>query len=237
MSGLSNILNLLAGQAPQFLLFLGLAAVVLLLAAVAQRLEGSAFPRYFGRLHPLLAVSLVALVGLAVWGYLLPAGLAVYRAGNLAGLLLGLGLALPFATVMILVDRRAPFPPDLNVLPPAGYFFYPVVGFVVEVLFHLLPFAALYALLGFLPGIAPDLRLGLSIAVSALLEPLFQLALGTDHNTRPVLALMVLFLFFFNLTQLGLFVRYDFASMYALRLGYYLLWHILWGQRRLGLLF
>jgi hypothetical protein len=40
-----------------------------------------------------------------------------------------------------------------------------------------------------------------------------------------------------NMVQLALFKRYDFVSMYAFRLMYYLLWHIAWGHARLGLLF
>jgi hypothetical protein len=229
--------SFLTSQTGQFLVFLGLSAAILLLAVLAHRLDAAAFPRFFGRLHPLLVVALVSLLGLGSFAFLLLAGFAVYRAGNLGGIFLALALAVPFAALMILVDRRWPFPLDINVAPPAGYAFYPVIGFVVEVLFHLLPFAVLFWVLGLFPGITAGLRLGLSVGLAALVEPLFQGIFGAGHNIPPVLAFMFLFLFVFNLVQLRLFVRYDFASMYTLRLGYYLLWHLLWGQVRLKVLF
>jgi hypothetical protein len=40
-----------------------------------------------------------------------------------------------------------------------------------------------------------------------------------------------------NVCQLAIFKRYDFMSMYALRLVYYGIWHIGWGAVRLELLF
>jgi hypothetical protein len=40
-----------------------------------------------------------------------------------------------------------------------------------------------------------------------------------------------------NLQQLRIFRRFDFTSMYAFRLLYYLFWHILWGNLRLVVLF
>ena len=42
-----------------------------------------------------------------------------------------------------------------------------------------------------------------------------------------------LHVFAFNLLQLYIFRRYDFASLYSLRLVYYLYWHILWSTLRL----
>ena len=40
-----------------------------------------------------------------------------------------------------------------------------------------------------------------------------------------------------QLAQLLIFKKYDFNSMYAFRLVYYLFWHIGWGHLRLRLLF
>jgi hypothetical protein len=40
-----------------------------------------------------------------------------------------------------------------------------------------------------------------------------------------------------NLAGLFLFRRFGFLPMYALRLFYYLIWHILWGYLRLSVLF
>jgi hypothetical protein len=48
---------------------------------------------------------------------------------------------------------------------------------------------------------------------------------------------MWIHLFVFNFLQMLVFKRYDFLKMYMFRLVYYLLWHIVWGSVRLGLLF
>jgi hypothetical protein len=40
-----------------------------------------------------------------------------------------------------------------------------------------------------------------------------------------------------NICQLHLFKRYDFVSMFAFRLAYYAVWHVVWGHVRLGVLF
>ena len=37
--------------------------------------------------------------------------------------------------------------------------------------------------------------------------------------------------------ELLIFKRYDFIAMYAFRLVYYLIWHIVWGYARLRSLF
>jgi hypothetical protein len=44
-------------------------------------------------------------------------------------------------------------------------------------------------------------------------------------------------IYVFNALQLYVFKRYDFLSMYAFRLVYYLHWHVVWGYMRLQLLF
>jgi hypothetical protein len=43
--------------------------------------------------------------------------------------------------------------------------------------------------------------------------------------------------FLFGLVQLCLLRRYGYLPMLWFRLGYYLLWHLLWGAARLELLF
>ena len=45
------------------------------------------------------------------------------------------------------------------------------------------------------------------------------------------------FVFVFTLAELDVFRRYDFISMYAFRLVFYLWWHIAWGDVRLRWLF
>ena len=57
----------------------------------------------------------------------------------------------------------------------------------------------------------------------ALLEPVFQTALGFSRPVSPwATGFVALHIFLLNLCQLAIFKRYDFVSMYAFRLMYYL---------------
>lgn len=72
----------------------------------------------------------------------------------------------------------------------------------------------------------------------ALLEPVYQ-AMWSASNQLPLWAAVyvVLHVFLINLSELIIFRRYDFISMYAFRLVYYLFWHIGRGYARLKILF
>ena len=69
----------------------------------------------------------------------------------------------------------------------------------------------------------------------SLIEPTYQIYM----DAYPVWAMIVVWmnLFSFNVLQLFVFTRYDFVSMYALRLVYYLFWHVIWGSLRLEIIF
>jgi hypothetical protein len=76
------------------------------------------------------------------------------------------------------------------------------------------------------------------ILLASLIEPVFQMRFGFSQISFSRTELYVgLHVFAINFLQLYIFRRYDFASMYSLRLVYYLYWHILWGALRLHLLF
>jgi hypothetical protein len=219
---LAKLWRLVVEQKLQYTVFLILSGIVIILTVVTYLSNPSLFQRFFG-----------------MFSFLLNDGqFVVYRQGNLNGLLLAIGLAVPFAAVMILVDRRAPFPADINVSFPYSLTFYPAIGYVVEILFHVLPFCLLYFILGALVGESSSIRLTwLIILIVVLIEPVFQVSLTAGQNSNGVIAYLGLHLFLINLVQLLLFRRYDFITMYSFRLSYYALWHILWGHLRLSLLF
>jgi len=236
---ISKLSRLLTEHTTQLIVFISLTVIVFILTGVAQSLDGTAFQKYFGRLQPLLAVAIVFVIGLLLFAFLLDDGqFAIYKSGNTRGILLAIALALPFGAVVILVDRLAPFPADINVPFPASAFFYPAIAYVVEIIFHILPFTLLYFALGFfLRGSSSERIIWFSILLVALLEPVFQVVFTSGQQSYWVSIYLVVNLFLFNLVQLLLFVRYDFVSMYAFRISYYIIWHIIWGHLRLGLLF
>jgi hypothetical protein len=137
---MAKLWSLISEQIFQYSVFLGLSVIIFILTGITYISNRASFAKYFGRINPLLAVFIVFIIGLILFTYLLDDGLfAVYRPGNYRGLLLAVVLALPFGAAIILVDRAAPFPIDTNVLYPDSLAFYPVMGYVVEIIFHILP--------------------------------------------------------------------------------------------------
>ena len=204
---------------------------VLALAALALSLAAPFLPRapfasYFGPLPAPVAMALVAGAGLiavarlerARWA---PAGwLPVPQALRLVAL--GALFALP----TLVLDIALPFPESINAPLPEALAFYPAIGVVAETVFHLLPFAAL--------SLGVRARPAAAIVLCALVEPAFQVAAGGGID--PQGAIMAAILFAFGLAQMQALHRHGFAAAFAMRIGYYLIWHIVWGAARLPLL-
>lgn len=197
------------------------------------------FQRFFGVIHPLLAIALVtAAGGLALKLLHARGGFEVFKAtARLRGVVLSAALATLFAVEVVVADHIIRFPADMNVPLPHALLFYPAIAYVAEIVFHALPLALLILFLGpLLKGLRRDRLVWLGIFLTALLEPTFQ----AGFEEEPISwagAYVWVHLYAFNLLQLYVFKRYDFASMYAFRLFYYLYWHIAWGFVRLQVLF
>jgi len=204
--------------------------------AIVSPFPGRPFQHYFGSINPLLAVVLVAVVGVVSLGVLQSRGwFAIVSPGrSRRGLAVAAGLATLFAVVVVPADLLIRFPRDLNVPLPQSLFFYPAIGYVVEIVFHALPLALLLLLLGrFWKQSNSNSLVWACIIVAAALEPILQVSLGSSGGPFSVAdGFVVLHVFAFNVAQMYVFRRYDFVSMYAFRLVYYLYWHIIWGTLR-----
>lgn len=215
---------------------LGVTALVAVALSVVQtHIDRSVFARYVGATNPvvvMIAVSALAFVSLA---YLRSHGSFEIVSGE--GVLSGLrftAVAVPlFAVAAIGADLLLRYPRDMNVPAPDAFFFYPAIGFLVEVCLHAVPLALLVALFT-QPGIPSDRTFWLLAIPVALLEAGFQAATATTAATAVFSGLQLLA---FGLVQLYVFRRFGFVSMYAFRLAYYSLWHIAWGALRLRWLF
>ncbi|WP_416838394.1 hypothetical protein [Haloferax sp. DFSO52] len=233
--------ELLARERRQFLLFGAVALVIVGCTGVLTAVSPQVFRPYFGGLNPVAVVLGVGILGTILVTLVLSRGwFAVYTPGPLRERLL-LAVVLPtlLAAGMALVDVLAVLPADINVLFPRSLLFYPTMGFVVEVLFHLLPLSLVFLAV---PSLAQEAtqsnRLWAVLVAVAVLEPAFQLQAGFSGDV-PLWASAYVGanVFAINLAQLYLFYRYDFLTMYAFRLVYYLGWHVVWGTVRLQVLF
>lgn len=235
----SDFVGVIYENPVQYFVFLAISIIILVLTAITNNSNRNSFRKYFGKIYPIVAVLSVILIGLFLFTFLLlDDQFAIFQSGNIQGILYASSLAVPFAVLMIFIDRKAPFPVDINVPYPDSLFFYPVMGFVVEILFHILPFCLIYFIGGVILGELSNLIIiWTGILVIALLEPIFQIVFTKGDNAKWVLAFMGILLFLFNVTQLLLFLQFDFITMYLFRLVYYILWHIIWGSLRVKFLF
>ena len=230
----------LSRERAQYLAIVALSIGVVGLTAILQSSDPLLFPRFIGRTHPLIAVPLVSALGVVLLSLLLSRGwFAIYKREQRRWLWRSSALGALFAPVTIALDLKVVFPADMNVLFPKSLLFYPAIGFVVEVVFHVLPLSILLFALTRISAISHQRATMIGSAIVSLLEPIYQTMSMAASSHYPVWAVVFLPLYItvFNLFQFLMFRRYDFIAMYAARLGYYLVWHVVWGEMRLQVLF
>ena len=227
-------------ESSQYLVLAGLALGIILLAGIISSLDTLYFRAYFGILNPFLTVLSICILGIILLSYLLSKGwFLIYKKENKKGLLISFTLASLLGLIMMIVDTIVILPKEMNVLFPYSLLFYPVMGFVVQIIFHVLPLTIL--LIIFTKTVKESSYahiLWFCILVVATIEPVYQILAGfTDTYSIWVTAYIAIHIFIINLFELMIFKRYDFVSMYLFRITYYLFWHIGWGYLRLKLLF
>ena len=213
-------------------------AALVLSAAIA--LPPAPFARFFGPVPHLPVLAAAALVGAMALAALTAQDWTLPRAAasRFRGPLAAMAMAAPCAGAAIAIDLAAPFPRDMNVPSPQGLLFYPAIGFLVEVVFHVVPVALVWSAgSALLRPAARDKLVWPCVVGVAVLEPLFQTANATEGAPMWVPVAVGLNVFVINVVQLAVFRRYGFAAMLAVRLVYYLLWHVVWGALRLAVMF
>lgn len=186
----------------------------------------------FGRVPATAAVLLVSATGIAALWFLVARGWFLVWGGWRRGVVFAALLSTALAAVVIGVDFSVGI--DIaNVPPPWSLAFYPVMALVVEMVFHALPLALLLAGSSVF-RLPKDVSIWIALAVVSLIEPAFQIADASGGGWL-VAAYVWLQVWAVNAAQLYVFRQFGFASMYLLRIVYYLHWHIAWGALRLTL--
>ena len=237
---MTTIKELISRERSQYPVFIGLSIGIVVLTGILYFTDNLLFQRFIGGINPLIAAFFIVLLGVISLSFLLSKGwFTIYKKENLKGLFRRSILAVLFALITILViDLNVPFPADMNILFPESLLFYPAIGFFVEILFHVLPLSIiLISLTSIFKNISHEKIIWFCILIVSLLEPVYQTIPMFSSSPLWAAVIVLLNLFLFNLSQLFIFKRYDFISMYSFRLAYYLIWHIVWGYMRLKLLF
>ena len=231
--------DLQLGRTWQFAAYFTLAPAALIFTIILLPSSAAHFRRFLGGVHPIVAVVAATVVGaVALWRLGSGHGFSLFIGRQtLRGMALSAALATALAVAIVVADSIIRYPQDMNVPLPQAWLFYPAIGFVAEIVFHIVPLALLLLLLSPLGGsIGGERVVWIGILLVAALEPTFHvlseakpLTWGSAYTWIHVFAIAFL--------QLYVFRRYDFVSMYSFRLVYYLYWHILWGVIRLQVLF
>ena len=231
--------NIVRQHDGQFRIFLAVSLSILVLTGILTVRDRTTYSGFFGSINPLLVVTFIIITGHLLMARLLATTtLRIYTEASKVRLLFIVVIPLVLCVGIVWVDAQGVFPQHLNVAFPHSLLFYPSMAYVVEILFHILPLTLVVVIINvvFRPRIQTTTML-ISMLVVALIEPIFQiLNFGREYPAWAIVYVGVNILVI-NCLQLWLFVKYDFVSMYAFRLMYYLLWHIIWGVLRLRWLF
>jgi hypothetical protein len=201
--------------------------------------SGAYFRRYFGETNAILVTIVASVVGAAALWVLRSSHEFVILKGRttLRGVALSAALATVLGVAIVVADFFIRYPEDTNVPVPQALLFYPAIGFVAEIVFHVLPLALLLLALNPLVGrLGRERVVWLGILLVAVLEPTFPVLFEGKAFTWGA-AYTWIHVFAIAFLQLYVFRRFDFVTMYSFRLFYYAYWHILWGVIRLKVLF
>lgn len=140
---------------------------------------------------------------------------------------------------IIIVDINCPYPEDMNISLPFGLIFYPIIGLIVDLLLHIIPFAIICCVIHPIENQKLH-RYGIlfGIMTISLLEPIYQVIHGFKSGNPVWMVVYTGFhVCFINLYQFFVYKQQNFVEMYRFRMYYYFIWHILWGYFRLYILF
>jgi len=181
------------------------------------------FQPFFRNIPPLLAVSVISVLGVVSLCFLSSHHgfeMAVGSEG-LNGVAGSSAFATMFAVAIVLADLVVAFP-CRHVPQQQSLLFYPTMAYVAEIVFHILPLAILLALLGpICTSRDSTTLLWVCIILASCPEPIVQLSWRSSESPLSWVDVYVgLHVFAFNTLQL---------SMHACRLAYDIEWPIVWG--------
>ena len=234
-----NLRKLIAKEKVQILTFAAISLVIIVFTGILSILNPLSFQSFLGNFNPLIIMPILAVLGIFIVIFLLMRKwFVVFNRENLKAMFLFYipAIILPFFS--ILIDIFFKYPKEIHKLVPESLFFYPVMGYVAEIVFHMAPLSLLLFTLNLLfKSLNFEKGLWFSISIVSLIEPLFQTTFSPSHFPLWITIFSAVHLYVFNFLQLYLIKRYDFLSMYSFRLVYYMIWHIIWGSIRINILF
>ena len=143
----------------------------------------SYFAWFFGDLHPALIVLVAGAIGaVCLAGLRRLGGFEILRRGStMRGMAVGAGLASVLGVAIVIADIIFRYPEDINAPMPQALAFYPSIGLVAEIVFHILPLTiALLLLQPFRDRLGTPRTTWIAIVLVAVAEPTFQVFFGGE---------------------------------------------------------
>ena len=226
-------------ESKQMKMYLLSSFLILAITCILAIIEPNSFKRFLGPINPIILVSLLIIVGFCILKFFLSRNwFEIYakKKDKKQNFMYYLPILLAF--IPIVIDLTFRYPENTNVYFPQSLLFYPIIGFVAETMFHIIP---IFVLVLILPSILKNLHTKLInwiiLLTVALIEPLYQTIWSPNYFPLWINIYMGFHLYLFNIIELYTFKHYGFLAMYSVRLIYYLTWHIIWGYFRILILF
>lgn len=230
---------LFAKEKTQVILYAFLSLAILIGTGILMAFDPSAFMRFIGNINPLILIPTLIIGGLIILlTFISRNWFQIIRMKNLTPLAWSYGLATILASISILIDITYKYPEATNVFFPQSLLFYPVIAFVAELLFHLIPIVLLLLITKFIFKYSDRQRIyWMILLLISLIEPIYQTIWSPSYFPLWILIYLTIHLYIFNFIELYVFKQYGFLAMFSVRILYYLIWHIIWGYFRLDILF
>ena len=125
----------------QYAAYFAISLVALIFILVLLPSSGKYFRRFFGETNAILVIVVASAVGTAsLWALRSSYEFVILKGGStFRGVALSLALATVLAVAIVIADFIIRYPQDMNVPVPQSLLFYPAIGFVAEIVFHVLP--------------------------------------------------------------------------------------------------
>ena len=223
----------------QIKIYLLVSFFVLAFTCILTVIDPNSFKRFIGTINPIILISLLIIGGFVFLKFFLSRNwFEIYDIKEIKKQKFVYYLPILLAFIPILIDLTFRYPEATNVYFPQSLLFYPIIGFVAEMMFHLIP---IFLLLLILSSMFKNLNIKrinwIIILTISFIEPLYQTIWSPSYFPLGITIYMVFHLYLFNAIELYAFKRHGFLAMYSVRLIYYLTWHIVWGYFRILILF
>lgn len=204
--------------------------VAVSLSVLCSVIDPGFYAKILGELNPVPVFVVSGFVAYYAQKYLRRYGIIFGANATIKTIVMCFFVSVLLGLMPVIIDLAAPFPRDINILYPKSFLFYPTIGVLAEILFHLIPATLLFLIFTSKLQKHPAVL----ILIIASVEPVFQVIFGAGPDG---LSIRDFFLFLevyvFGLFQVYVFIKYGFLCMYLSRLGFYLTWHFILGTLRL----